>query len=78
MRCFGDRGIKKVYLPLVVADYEGGGVSAGESHPDSKFLEEFPELVRIRFGRLWNQLYRRLDKIERLQIRLKKLFKTPF
>ena len=39
IRCFGDDRIQKVYLPEVIADYEGGGISMTG---DANFRKDFP------------------------------------
>jgi glycosyltransferase involved in cell wall biosynthesis len=40
IRCFNDRGIRKCYIPLRIADYEGGGRSI--TTPDRAFYADFP------------------------------------
>ena len=40
IRCFNDRGIRKRYIPLRIADYEGGGESI--TAPDLAFYADFP------------------------------------
>jgi glycosyltransferase involved in cell wall biosynthesis len=40
IRCFNDRGIRKRYIPLRIADYEGGGKSI--TTPDLAFYADFP------------------------------------
>jgi glycosyltransferase involved in cell wall biosynthesis len=40
IRCFNDRGIRKRYIPLRIADYEGGGRST--TTPDLAFQADFP------------------------------------
>ena len=40
IRCFNDRGIRKQYVPLSIADYEGGGRSI--TTPDPEFYADFP------------------------------------
>jgi glycosyltransferase involved in cell wall biosynthesis len=40
IRCFNDRGIRKRYVPLRIADYEGGGKSI--TTPDPAFYADFP------------------------------------
>ena len=40
IRCFNDRGIRKRYIPLQIADYEGGGKSITTS--DLAFYADFP------------------------------------
>jgi glycosyltransferase involved in cell wall biosynthesis len=47
IRCFNDRGIRKRYIPLRIADYEGGGKSA--TTPDPAF---WAELLRLSQGSL--------------------------
>jgi glycosyltransferase involved in cell wall biosynthesis len=44
IRCFNDRGIRKRYVPLRIADYEGGGKSA--TTPDPAFCAELSRLSR--------------------------------
>lgn len=48
MRCFGSWKIKKKYVPVIVADYEGGGNSA--IHMDTLFEKNRDILVRRHFG----------------------------
>ncbi|MGC1322440.1 MAG: glycosyltransferase family 2 protein [Candidatus Udaeobacter sp.] len=40
IRCFNDRGVCKRYIPLRIADYEGGGESI--TTPDPAFYADFP------------------------------------
>jgi glycosyltransferase involved in cell wall biosynthesis len=40
IRCFSDRGVRKRYIPLRIADYEGGGESI--TTPDLAFYADFP------------------------------------
>ena len=40
IRCFNDQGIRKRYIPLRIADYEGGGKSI--TAPDPAFYADFP------------------------------------
>src|SRR5260370_31295802 len=40
IRCFNDRGIRKRYIPLRIADYEGVGKSI--TTPDLAFYADFP------------------------------------
>jgi glycosyltransferase involved in cell wall biosynthesis len=42
IRCFNDRGIRKRYIPLRIADYEAGGKSA--TTPDPAFCAELARL----------------------------------
>ena len=48
IRCFNDQGIHKRYVPLRIADYEGGGNS--NTTPDLAFHAEFPRLARQHYG----------------------------
>jgi glycosyltransferase involved in cell wall biosynthesis len=48
IRCFNDQGIHKRYIPLRIADYEGGGNS--NTTPDLAFHAEFPRLARQHYG----------------------------
>lgn len=47
-RCFGNRHVLKKHLPLLVADYEGGGMS--EQNVDQPFVEDRPALIRRHLG----------------------------
>ncbi len=49
MRCFGDAGILKKYVPVVVAEFEAGGIS---STGDAAFYRDRAALVRQHLG-LW-------------------------
>lgn len=49
LRCFIDERIEKRYIPLLIADYEEGGLSS-ELKSDRVFLKEFPLFVRKQFG----------------------------
>lgn len=48
MKCFGNADVQKIYLDTVIADFEGGGVSA--HGPDALFLRDRARLVRDRLG----------------------------
>ena len=48
LRLFGDRGVEKRHVPLLVADYEGGGMSATQR--DDAFVGDFYKLVRRHLG----------------------------
>ena len=48
IRCFNDRGIRKRYIPLRIADYEGGGMS--NTTLDPVFYADFPHLVRQHYA----------------------------
>jgi glycosyltransferase involved in cell wall biosynthesis len=50
IRCFNDRGIHKRYIPLRIADYEGGGES--QITPDLAFQEDFPRQARSWYAKL--------------------------
>jgi glycosyltransferase involved in cell wall biosynthesis len=49
MTCWGDNRVRKCYVPLVIADYEGGGASV--QRRDSKFERDKMRLIRARLGR---------------------------
>lgn len=49
LKCFIHPEINKRYLPLVIADYEEGGLSA-EISRDPVFKKDFPRFVGKRFG----------------------------
>src|SRR5206468_2639064 len=46
--CFGDTNIRKQYVPIVVADYEGGGRSA--TVRDTRFERDHLKLVARHLG----------------------------
>lgn len=48
IRCFNDRGIRKRYIPLRIADYEGNGKSA--TAPDPAFDAELSRLTGQQYG----------------------------
>jgi glycosyltransferase involved in cell wall biosynthesis len=48
IRCFNDRGIRKRYMPLRIADYEGDGKSV--TTPDPAFHAELSRLTRQQYG----------------------------
>jgi glycosyltransferase involved in cell wall biosynthesis len=71
IRCFNDQGIYKRYVPLQIAEYEGGGKS--QTMPDLAFQEDFPRqagpwyargalfnardlLVKVGFAPAWRQI----------------------
>lgn len=64
LRCFGDRSIRKEYVDLTIADYEGDGVSA-ESDPDPRFTSAFGQVIRSNLGRMSYQLHLHYETIER-------------
>jgi glycosyltransferase involved in cell wall biosynthesis len=47
MRCFGDAGLKFIYLPIVICDYQGGGLS--EQGHDLRFYKDKLRIVRKNF-----------------------------
>ena len=59
LRCFGDRDIANLYCPVVVADFEGGGLSSAGG--DENFGRERLGLIRAHLGLLpylaaWGEL----------------------
>ncbi|HEY0048996.1 MAG TPA: glycosyltransferase family 2 protein [Pyrinomonadaceae bacterium] len=48
LKCFGNRRIRKQYLPRVIVDFEGGGLSSTDG--DADFKKDFPRLVRNYLG----------------------------
>jgi glycosyltransferase involved in cell wall biosynthesis len=48
LKCFGERRIPKKFMPLVVADFEGGGAS--DMKIDSRFEKDLPRLVMKHLG----------------------------
>lgn len=49
LQCFAHPKIRKQYVPLVIADYEEGGLSS-EPNNDPAFIKDFPALVRKHLG----------------------------
>lgn len=49
LQCFADPRINKQYVPLVIADFEEGGLSSELSN-DPAFIKDFPRLVRKHLG----------------------------
>lgn len=47
MQCYGDRGFKFKYLPIVVANYEGAGFS--EQNLDTPFFRDKMNIVKTNF-----------------------------
>lgn len=47
-RCFLNHKIEKEYVPIIIADYEGGGLSGSIS--DREFQKDFPIFVKEHFG----------------------------
>jgi glycosyltransferase involved in cell wall biosynthesis len=50
MRCFGSRRVRVVYTPVVVANFEAGGISAGGVMGDDAFRADQPKLIRRHLG----------------------------
>ncbi|XHR28856.1 MAG: glycosyltransferase family 2 protein [Chthoniobacteraceae bacterium] len=48
IRCFGDCRVEKIFVNDIIADYEGGGLSA--SCRDERFHEERPALLQRHLG----------------------------
>jgi glycosyltransferase involved in cell wall biosynthesis len=48
MKCFADPRLRKVYLGLIVADFEGSGIS--DMQHDAHFVNDFPRLIRKYVG----------------------------
>jgi glycosyltransferase involved in cell wall biosynthesis len=48
MKCFADPRLRKVYLGLIVADFEGWGIS--DVQEDTRFKRDFPRFIRKYVG----------------------------
>lgn len=48
MKCFADARVRKVYLDLLIADFEGWGIS--ETQQDAEFERDLPRLIRKYVG----------------------------
>lgn len=48
MKCFADKRVRKIYLDMVVADFEGWGIS--DTQQDADFYRDQPRLVRKYVG----------------------------
>jgi len=48
LKCYREDRIVKTYVDIVVADFEGGGVS--DTNPDEKIDRDLPELIRTNLG----------------------------
>jgi glycosyltransferase involved in cell wall biosynthesis len=48
MKCFADARLRKVYLGLIVADFEGWGIS--DVQEDTRFKKDFPRFIRKYVG----------------------------
>lgn len=58
MRCFGSTAVTKQYVPLLVAEYEGGGLS--DRQVDHAFLRDKASLIRKHFGvAMWAEYHAR-------------------
>jgi glycosyltransferase involved in cell wall biosynthesis len=57
MLCYGDKAFTFRYLPIMICNYEGNGLSA--NNPDVAFYEDKPRIIRENFP-LWVYLYTRL------------------
>jgi glycosyltransferase involved in cell wall biosynthesis len=66
LRCFGDRATRKRYVPFIVADYEGGGVTARNANPDPYFASMFGVIIRREFGPAFHFVHVHYDEIERI------------
>ncbi len=49
LKCFINDDINKIYIDLVIADFEQGGLSA-EIKRDKLFVKEFPHFIKKQFG----------------------------
>ncbi len=48
MKCFGSRLVAKTYVPLTIAEYEGGGTST--LNDDTNFYRDQPRLIKTYLG----------------------------
>jgi glycosyltransferase involved in cell wall biosynthesis len=48
MKCFADPRVRKIYLDMVVADFEGWGIS--DTQEDIQFKQDFPRMIREYVG----------------------------
>jgi glycosyltransferase involved in cell wall biosynthesis len=48
MKCFADRRVRKVYLDMLIADFEGWGIS--DTQEDAEFYRDLPRLIRKYVG----------------------------
>lgn len=60
IQCFGDRRIRKIYFDLVIADYEGAGLSTTAG--DAQFFRDAPHLLRRHLG--WGAYILRLTEMQ--------------
>ncbi|MDF2431859.1 MAG: hypothetical protein JWP44_1490 [Mucilaginibacter sp.] len=54
MRCFGDRDLKFKYLPIIISNYEGSGISA--YHLDIPFFKDKLAIIKTNFS-FWVYYY---------------------
>ncbi len=67
LQCFGDPEVRKIYLDLIIADYEGVGGSTSEE--DTEFRRDFWNLVRENIGlryALYSVVRSRLSTVKQL------------
>jgi len=62
MKCFADKRVRKIYLDMVVADFEGWGIS--DTQEDTEFYRDLPRLIRNYVG--WNKYLRRAIYLRRV------------
>ncbi len=48
MKCFADTRVRKIYLDMVIADFEGWGIS--DTQEDAEFYRDLPRLIRKYVG----------------------------
>jgi len=48
IKCFGDKRVQKTYLDVIIANYEGGGISTSEDDPN--FYRDAPGVIRKHLG----------------------------
>jgi glycosyltransferase involved in cell wall biosynthesis len=48
MKCFADARVRKIYLDMVIADFEGWGIS--DTQEDAEFYRDLPRLIRKYVG----------------------------
>ena len=65
MKCFADNRVRKTYLDMVVADFEGWGIS--DTQEDTEFYRNLPRLIREYVG--WEKYLRRAIYLRRVAFR---------
>jgi glycosyltransferase involved in cell wall biosynthesis len=65
MMCFGHRAVRKVYVDMIVAEFEGGGLS--DSTADTAFISDYSRLVKKHLGYVQYVLLRVEPRVERLK-----------